>query len=273
MPESRLPSGGTTGELADRTARVLPPERHRVISQLVRARGSVRIGELADRFSVTDETIRRDLEQLTQLGAVERSYGGAIAPRNGSETPFAGRLLEHSDEKVAIATFARGLIDDGDALIIDAGTTTLCLIRALTDATDLFVATNAVTHAIELVSNPRIEVVVIGGSLRRSTYAAGGELAIGMLRDLHVRRTFLAIHSVSARTGLTDPQLAEVGVKRALMQSASEVILLADHTKIGRESLVRVAPVEEVTRIITSRGADEASVRAIRDLGVMVDVV
>lgn len=254
-------------------SRPLATERFRVIGHLVRERGSVRVGELAERFGVTDETIRRDLARMEEMGVVERSYGGAVAPRPDAETTYSGRLLEHSEAKVAIAARAAELVEDGDALILDAGTTTLCLVRALAPRRDLFVATNAVTHAVELAANPRITVVVIGGLLRQSTFGAVGDLAIGMLRELHVQRTFLAIHSVSARAGLSNPRLDEVGIKRAMMAAASEVILLADHSKIGRETLVRVAPLEDVDRIITSQGADPAEVQAIRDLGVEVEVV
>lgn len=254
-------------------SRALATERLRVIGLLVRERGSVRVGELAERFGVTDETIRRDLARMEEMGVLERSYGGAVAPRGDAETTYSGRLLEQSAAKMAIAARAAELIEDGDALILDAGTTTLCLVRCLTDRRDLFVATNAVTHAVELASNSRISVVVIGGLLRPSTFGAVGDLAIGMLADLHVKRTFLAIRCVSARAGLTNPRLDEVGIKRAMMRSATEVILLADHTKVGRESLVRVAPVEAVARLITSEGVDPAEVRAIRDLGVEVDIV
>jgi DeoR/GlpR family transcriptional regulator of sugar metabolism len=254
-------------------SRVLATERLRVIGLLVRERGSVRVGELAERFGMTDETIRRDLARMEEMGILERSYGGAVAPRGDSETTYSGRLLEQSAAKMAIAARAAELVEDGDALIIDAGTTTLCLVRCLAGRRDLFVATNAVTHAVELASNSRISVVVIGGLLRPSTFGAVGDLGVGMLADLHVKRTFLAIHSLSSTAGLTGPRLDEVGIKRAMMKAATEVVLLADHSKVGRESLVRVAPVEAVARVITSEGVDPGEVRAIRDLGVEVDVV
>lgn len=251
---------------------MLATERFRVIGLLVRERGSVRVGELADRFGVTDETIRRDLARLEEMGILERSYGGAVAPRGDAETTYSGRLLEQSAAKMAIASRAAELIEVGDALILDAGTTTLCLVRCLAGRHDLFVATNAVTHAVELASNARISVVVIGGLLRPSTFGAVGDLAIGMLADLHVKRTFLAIHSVSALAGLTEPRLDGVGIKRAMMRAATEVVLLADHSKVGRESLVRVAPVDAISRLITSEGADPAEIRAIQELGVEVDI-
>lgn len=254
-------------------SRVLATERFRVIGLLVRERGSVRVGELAERFGMTDETIRRDLARMEEMGVLERSYGGAVAPRGDAETTYSGRLLEHSAAKMSIASRAAELIEDGDALILDAGTTTLCLVRLLAGRRDLFVATNAVTHAVELAANARISVVVIGGLLRPSTFGAVGDLAIGMLADLHVKRTFLAIHSVSATAGLTNPRLDEVGIKRAMMNAATEVILLADHSKVGRSSLMRIAPVESVARLITSEGVDPAEVRAIQDLGVEVDIV
>jgi DeoR/GlpR family transcriptional regulator of sugar metabolism len=254
--------------------RLIATERFRVVGDMVRERGSVRVGELAERFGVTDETIRRDLARMEEMGILERRYGGAVASTNREGVPtYSGRLLENHEAKVAIAARAAELVADGDAIILDAGTTTLCLVRALAGRRDLVVATNAVTHAVELAANPRMSVIVVGGLLHPSTFGAVGDLAVGMLGELHAKRTFLAISSITARAGLTDPRLDEMGVKRAMIRAAGEVVLLADHSKIGRESLVHIAPVTDIARLITSEGADPAEVAAIRDAGVEVDEV
>jgi DeoR family fructose operon transcriptional repressor len=247
---------------------LIPADRLKVIADLVRERGSVRGRELADALGVTDETIRRDLSRLEEKGVVRRAHGGAVALRSADETDTSFRLREHAAEKVAIGVRAADLVRDRSSIVLDSGTTTLCLAKALHAKQDLVVVTTAVTNAIELVGNPRTTVVMTGGVIRPSTFGASGQLAAATLRGLHVDQAFLAIHSVSVDGGLTYPLFEEVDAKRAMIEAASEVILLADHSKFGRQSLVRVAPITAVQRIVTTAGIDPGEAAAIRDLGI-----
>jgi DeoR family transcriptional regulator, fructose operon transcriptional repressor len=247
---------------------MLAADRLQVIVDLVRERGSVRGSDLVGILGVTDETIRRDLARLAQQGLVRRAHGGAVAIRPGAETDTAFRLREHADEKIAIGLRAVDLVADGSSIILDSGTTTLCLARALRQKQDLVVVTTAVTNAVELVGNPGTTVIMTGGVIRPTTFGASGQLAAATLRGLHVAQTFLAIHSVSVEGGLTYPLFEEVDAKRAMIEAASEVILLADHSKFGRRALVQVAPITAVHRIITTPGVDPEEAAAIRDLGI-----
>ena len=251
---------------------MLPADRLQVIADLVRERGSVRGSELVDLLGVTDETVRRDLSRLAQLGVVHRAHGGAIAARPTDETTTAVRLREHAEEKIAIGQRAAELVAPGTTIILDSGTTTLCLARALRRVRDLVVVTTAVTNALELVGNPATTVVMTGGVIRPSTFGASGRLAAATLHELHVDQAFIATHSVSVRGGLTYPSFEEVDAKRAMIEAASEVILLADHSKFGREALVRVAPLSAVHRIVTTPGIDPDEAAAIRDLGIDIIV-
>jgi DeoR/GlpR family transcriptional regulator of sugar metabolism len=252
---------------------MLPADRLQVIADLVKERGSVRGRDLVEALGVTDETIRRDLSRLAEQGVVRRAHGGAVALRPNDETDTAFRLREHANEKVAIGRRAAELVADGSSIILDSGTTTLCLARALHGKRDLVVVTTAVTNAIELVGNPGTTVIMTGGVIRPTTFGASGQLAAATLRDLHVDQVFLAIHSVSIQGGLTYPLLEEVDAKRAMIEAASEVILLADHSKFGRQALVRVAPITAVQRIITTPGIDPTEAAAIRELGIELIVV
>lgn len=247
---------------------LLPADRLQVIADLVRQQGSVRGRDLVEAFGVTDETIRRDLARLAEQGVVRRAHGGAVALRPGDEADTAFRLREHAREKLAIARRAAELVIHGSSIILDSGTTTLGLARALHSVQDLTVVTTAVTNALELLRNPRTTVIMTGGVIRRTTFGASGQLAAATLRDLHVDQTFLAIHSVSVAGGLTYPLLEEVDAKRAMIEAAGEVILLADHSKFGRQALVRVAPITAVHRIVTTPGIDPAEAAAIRELGI-----
>jgi DeoR/GlpR family transcriptional regulator of sugar metabolism len=247
---------------------LLPTDRRQIIADLVRERGSVRGSELVGLLGVTNETVRRDLELLARLGVVHRNHGGAVAAFAHDDSTTAVRVREHGPEKVAIGRRAAQLVSPGTTLILDSGTTTLCLARALRSMRDLVVVTTAVTNALELVGNPDTTVVMSGGVIRPNTFGASGQLAVDTLKELRVDQAFVAIHSVSARGGLMYPTFEEVDAKRAMIEAASEVILLADHSKFGRESLVRVAPITAVDRIVSSPGIDPDEEAAIRELGI-----
>ena len=247
---------------------MLAADRLEFIASLVRERGSVRGSELVDVLGVTDETVRRDLARLAELGVVRRAHGGAVAVRPNDETNTAVRLREHSLDKIAIGRRAAELVAPGTTIILDSGTTTLCLARALRRTRDIVVVTTAVTNALELVGNPGTTVIMTGGVIRPITFGASGPLAAATLHELHVDQAFIAIHSVSVHGGLTYPSFEEVDAKRAIIEAATEVILLADHSKFGREALVRVAPITAVQKIITTPGVDPAEAAAIRELGI-----
>jgi DeoR family transcriptional regulator, fructose operon transcriptional repressor len=247
---------------------MLPADRLQLIGDLVREHGSVRGRDLVRMLGVTDETVRRDLARLAAQGIVRRAHGGAVAIRPNDETDTAFRLREHAAEKIAIGRRAAELVVDDSTIILDSGTTTLCLARELRAKRDLTVVTTAVTNAVELVGNPGTTVIMTGGVIRPTTFGASGELAAATLRGLHVDQAFLAIHSVSAAGGLTYPLLDEVEAKRSMIEAADEVILLADHSKFGRQALVRVAPLSAVRRIVTTPGIDPTEADAIRELGI-----
>jgi DeoR/GlpR family transcriptional regulator of sugar metabolism len=249
---------------------LLPADRLEYIADLVRQQGSVRARELVELLGVTDETIRRDLSRLAQLGVVRRAHGGAVATRPHDETTTAVRLREFAQEKIAIGQRAAQLVSPGTTIILDSGTTTLCLARALRRTRDLVVVTTAVTNALELVGNPGTTVVMTGGVIRPITFGASGQLAAATLKELRVDQAFIAMHSVSVRGGLTYPSFEEVDAKRAMIEAASEVILVADHSKFGREALVRVAPLTAVQRIVTSPGVDPSELAAIAEMGIEV---
>lgn len=251
-----------------RLRQLIPADRRRVIASMVREHGSVRGSDLVDLLGVTDETIRRDLERLAEAGVVARARGGAVALRPQDEVSTDVRLRDHAEQKIAIGNAASGLVADGSRIIIDSGTTTLCLARSLHEKRGLTVVTTAVTHAAELLRIPDTTVVMTGGVIRPLTYGASGELAVATLREVHVDQVFLAMHSVSVRGGLTYPSFEEVEAKRAMIEAGGQVILLADHSKFGRDAFVKVAPITAVDTIITTPGIDPAEADAIRELGI-----
>lgn len=254
-----------------RSARRPVIDRQRRITSIIRERGVVSASELTDLFGVTDETIRRDLAHLAATGVVRRMHGGAVATHTREESGFDRRSREHQAEKTAIARAAAAGVTDGSTIIVDSGTTTIQFARALKSKRDLVVVTNAVTNAVELMDHPNVTVVLTGGVIRPRTFGAVGEMAVANLNDLRVDQAYLAISGISIDGGLTYPSFEEAAVKRAMMAVAAEVILLADSSKFGRDSMVRVAPLEAVTRIVTDPGVEGDMVDHLREIG--VDVV
>jgi DeoR/GlpR family transcriptional regulator of sugar metabolism len=258
---------------------VIAEQRRRAIADLAAKHGSIRVSELTEMFGVDETTIRRDLAALAGRGILKRSHGGAVvravdAPETHvrHESVFSSRMFEYAAEKQGIGVRAAELVEDGSTVVIDAGTTAVYMARALRDKRDLVVVTNAITTAMELVDNPDITLVLTGGVVRRATGGAAGDLALVTLRELRVDKAFITTHSVSMDSGLTEPSFDEVSVKRAMIDAASEVVLLADHSKFGREALARIAPLSAIDHIVTSAGIDPALVEAISETGICVSV-
>lgn len=254
--------------MSRRTGALVSADRQQRIAELVSGRRSIRVSELVEIFSVSDETIRRDLDALARDGLIRRTHGGAVATSTRHESDYGRRLLEREAEKQAIGRLALDFVGDGSTIILDSGTTVLQLAKAMTAKTNILVVTNAITNVIELNQAPNVSVVMTGGIIRPDTWDAVGDLAVNSLKELHVDQTFLSISAVSIDGGLTYPSLEEIAVKRAMIQAASEVTLLADSSKFDREALVRVAPLSAVARIISTPGLSAEMKRAIADLGI-----
>jgi len=248
--------------------RRLAGDRQRQIMTLLQESGSLRIGELTEMFDVSDETVRRDLTALEEQGLLTRTRGGALAESVHLETSFQRRMRENWAAKLQIVRIAASYVEDGSTIIIDSGSTMAHLVRQLRSKRDLVVITNGITHVEDLLSNPTLTVVVTGGLIRRATMGAAGPLAVESLSSLHADHTFIATHGFSADAGMTYPSFDEVAVKRAMISAGADVTLLADGTKSGRASMVKVAPLTVLNRIITSQPISASEQNKIRDLGV-----
>ena len=249
------------------SARMMAKERHRAIIGLIQDVGSLRVGDLAEMFDVSGETVRRDLSVLEDQGYLTRTYGGAVADGVHLETSYQRRVREHEVEKQRMASMAAELVQDGSTIVIDSGTTMGQLARRLAAKRDLVVITNGLHHVDVLLSNPTLTLVVTGGTVRRATLGASGELAIAALQSLHADHTFIAAQGFSADAGMTYPSFEEVAVKRAMIAAGAQVTLLADGSKCGRTSMVKVAPLTALDRIITSAPIPAEEQEKVRQLG------
>lgn len=234
------------------------PERHQAILDRARTDGRVEVRDLALSLAVTPETIRRDLTSLEKRGLLRRAHGGAIpVERLGIEPEVAAREGHLAAEKDRIATAALAEVPDGGSIAIDAGTTTVRLAELLPLDRRLTVVTHSLPVAMALVGRPNIDLHLIGGHLRGVTQAAVGPWVTQVISSVSVDVAFIGTNGISRERGLTTPDLDEAVVKTAIIASARRVVVLADHSKFGRQDFGHVAPLSSVDTVITDSDVDD----------------
>lgn len=232
------------------STRLLPSERQQTIKRLALEQGILRIGELAEKFHVSEMTIRRDLEMLEVAGHVERTFGGAMLSEQAAfESSYSVRLNTHTPEKQAIAQYAAGLVKDGDTIALDASTTVLALAKELRHRS-VTIITNSLDVAQEL-RNSRAKIILVGGYLRQVAGSFAGPIAQKALKELRVDQAFLSGKGIQIPGGLMDSDLDEVEVKKSMLESADYVNVLLDSSKFGKRALGLIAPIETIDLLIS----------------------
>jgi DeoR/GlpR family transcriptional regulator of sugar metabolism len=248
---------------------MLTDERRALILDRLRSQGRVLATDLSDEFDVSSDTIRRDLRELDALGMLRRVHGGAL-PRHGDAAPFATRARRAPEAKASIARRAAACVRDGQVVVLDGGTTTLELARALPDELRASVVTTSPPIALALAEHPRLEVTVVGGTLRRSALVTVGATAVEALKLIRADVVFLGVCGLHPQIGVTTEDLEERHVKAAMIDGAAEVVALADHDKLGTAMPVVVAPLTAVTQLVTDAEVDDAALAPYRALGIEV---
>jgi len=249
---------------------VYAEERRQEIALVVRQNGRGDVTDLAEQFEVTPETIRRDLSDLERRNVLRRVHGGAITiERFRTEPGLAEKATWMAKEKAQIATAAMSFVPERGTVLLDAGTTTLALAQIFPDR-DLTVFTNALPVGNELAARRNLQLYVIGGRVRGRTLANVDDWALRQLADLKVDVGFIGTNGLSVARGLSTPHPAEAAVKRAMCLAARQVVVLADHTKVGEEDAVRFASIEHVDALVTDSGLAPADRRALEEAGVEV---
>jgi DeoR family transcriptional regulator, fructose operon transcriptional repressor len=243
--------------------RQLPHERRaRIATAVADAQHAVRADELAARFGVSLETIRRDLQTLEQEGLIKRVYGGAT--RSGPrplEPSFARRRVLHRAGKQAIARLASSLIRPQDTIVLDVGTTVLELAAALPHEYRGRVLTNSLPVAAELDHRPELEVLVSGGRVRTGDLVCSGPHAQAFFGSWHADKAFLGSGGVDPVVGLTDFHPEEVAVRQVMLGHATECYVLADSSKLGQVAVAKVCELAEVTAVITDDEVEASAAR------------
>jgi DeoR/GlpR family transcriptional regulator of sugar metabolism len=240
---------------------MLPTQRRQAILAEVRQTRAVSAEELARRFGVSLETIRRDLRGLRDRGLLERVYGGALSVRS-SEGDFATRSSLHSPRKQAIARLAATLVEPDDTIVIDIGTTALEVARALPEAFRGRVLTNSVPVAMALADRAEIDLLLCGGQVRRGDAACYGAQAEAFFADFYADKAFLGSGGVHAQAGLTDYYPHEVAARRVMIAHAGASYVLADSSKLGQIAVHRVCPLTQVTAVITNADNSQPTAEA-----------
>lgn len=253
---------------------VLNEERRRQILDLLNRDGRVLVVDLAKQFLTSQVTIRKDLDVLQAQGRIHRSHGGALPARESALEDPTLREKEklHRKEKQQIAAAAARMVHEGQVVILDSGTTTTAIARALRDFQNLTIITNAVNIAAEL-SGSSLEVILTGGTLRKNSFSLVGPVADETLRRLNADILFLGVDGFDVNQGLTTPNQLEAKVNRAMMDVARVVVVACDSSKFGRRSLCSIAPPSAVHHLITDRGIRKPDLAALKQAGIQVTLI
>ena len=245
---------------------MLANQRREKIKDLLKEDGSAKVVTLAKIFRVSEVTIRQDLEKLERDGYIIREHGGAfLKSLEDSVRSFTLFNRENMDKKEVIGRLAAGYIDNGDTIILDSGSTTTEIARNLSGKKNLTVITNALNIALILGAEPGVEVIVTGGEFKPPTLSLTGQKAAGFFEDLHVDKLFLATAGISLRSGLTYPGLSDIIVKKAMIGAADVKYLVADSTKIGKNSFASLGALSLIDYIITDAMIEKSSLQLFRD--------
>lgn len=235
-------------------------ERLARIVEKLRIEGSVSVKNLSKEMNVSEPTIRRDLAEIAENLElpVIRVHGGLIldVQKGGIEPLFEAKLSLMKEQKQRIAQKALEFVEDGDSIILDSGTTALFLAKLLYKKKGLKVITVDIKVAHELSLSQDIDVYIVAGQIRNGFYTIGSALAEASLRQFYADKAFLTADAIDPQLGVMNSSMFEVGVKRTITECAKMVILIADHSKIGKRGLVKVCDLSDVDVFITSKGAD-----------------
>lgn len=250
-------------------------DRRREIVEIVQKSGSQTVGELCERFDVSEMTIRRDLRDLDREGLLRRVHGGAVSNLGRSyEPPYTIRATRSAEQKEAIGREAAKLILDGDSIALDVGTTTLEIALALKEKHNLTILTASLPIANEIVSNlslnSDVRLILTGGIVRPGELSLIGHIAEQTYKDFHVDKAFIGVGGLSLEAGLTEYNLEDALVKKPLIDHANQRIVVADSSKIGQTTFKSVAPLSVVDMLVTDDEIEAEYLEALTELGIEV---
>ncbi len=253
---------------------LLNEERRRAILELINRDGRVLVNELAKAFDTSQVTIRKDLEILHADGLIHRTHGGALPSRDGALADPTLREKEklHRKEKLKIAEAAAAMVSEGQVVILDSGTTTTAIARALRAFHNLTIVTNAVNIVSELAGTD-VEVILTGGTLRKNSFSLVGPIAEETLHKLSADILFLGVDGFDVEYGLSTPNLLEAKVNRVMVEVSKISVAVCDGSKFGRRSLSLIVPPASMQHVITDHSIPKSDLKTLTKAGIDVTVV
>ncbi|SDG37256.1 DeoR/GlpR family DNA-binding transcription regulator [Roseospirillum parvum] len=249
----------------------IPPEERRArIAEEVRRQGAATIDALAGRFGVTEQTIRRDVNALCDAGLLRRRHGGVELPVQRENLPYESRQVLHQAEKQAIARAVAGLVPDGASVALSIGTTPELIARALVEHRDLKIYTNNLNVALALCANPGFEVTLPGGRVRNRYRDLVGAAQTRFFAGYNVDFGIFGVGGIDDDGELLDFAEEEVEARQAILANCRRALLVADHTKFGRNAVVRGGHLAEVDVLVTDRAPPPAMAARLDAAGVTV---
>lgn len=246
-------------------------QRRMKILELIQEEGSARVSNLSRIFKVSEPTVRQDLEKLEEEGYINREHGGAFLRSVPQQVKnLSLHHMENMDKKIRIGKKAAELVHDDESIILDAGSTTTEIARNLLSKKNLKIITDALNIALLLGTESSFEIMVTGGEFKAPTLSLTGERAAQFFSQLHVAKCFLAVGGISLEAGLMYPGLSDLYPKKAMIDAASEVYLVADSTKIGKTAFASLGPIDLVNYLITDDGISDSDKKRIEEKGVKV---
>lgn len=249
---------------------MLGPARQAAILKAVTARGSCSVAELARELKVSGETIRRDIRVMARQGLVRKVHGGVSVPDKLRESSFRQRLLENAEAKQAIARLAATQVQNGDSLMMDTGSTTTYVARELDEHHDLMLVTNCTEIARTLARGNNNRVFLVGGELRGDDGALFGGDAVRFVERFRSRLAILSIGAIDLAAGFMDFHPEEAEFSQAVIARANRVMVVADHSKFGRQASVMVCALEGADLLVTDQPPPPAFAKRLADAGVEV---
>lgn len=260
--------------MADGMEKLFAEERQSRILSMLSENGKVLIPELCAHFSVSAVTIRNDLNELERQGRIKRTHGGAIPlSKTAQELNFQQKQVKNMDVKLVLAEYAATLVEDGDTLVLDTGTTMLALAQKLLTKKNLTIVTNDLKIAMLIDEQSTHTVILTGGVLRRGFYCTTGPMMRDDLRRFRADTCFLSSNGMSLRAGFTTPDEGHADMKREMARISSQTIVICDSDKIGKDYFSVIMPLTAVDRILTDDRIDAAEREALLHAEIPLTVV
>ena len=249
-------------------------ERKKMILDILNTENKVEVTKLAERLGVSEVTVRRDLSIMEEQGLLAKTYGGAVKlEQTLLETMYRDKVKKMPEEKEAIGKYAAGLVKSGDVIFLDAGTTTVQIARNLKNRSNITVVTNSILVMLELRTSRNISTILLGGNCRVGSFDLSGPLAEKGIGSFRADKALLGTDGMSVDGGVTTGDIYTAKMTELMCRLASEVIIVTDHTKIGKNSFSKYVDIKDIDKLITDKNAEKTYLEKMRKIGVEVITV